>query len=453
MAKGLGVKRRIPPLQWRDALVRWGGWGGQAEASFTRFFSQRVYFIMLWGTVWRNMGMGFMIMLRHESILAGAVACLSFSQIRHFMPLLLLLPPLRMFDSSNCITWGFLSLLWRVISKSEVAFGFVAPIVILDRMQMTYVDIIFDVLYYPLTEPNTEQQTLMLVQEDEVAGSMADEHLPTSIHEGSTSASTTAITAGSVKDIEEEELPENESGSSDAEYDEPLRGLEHMMVDCMDGDMDNSLAIGCVPALTEEEAIERVLKEMYNFGVEYRCMPAAIPVTVYIPWSNPDDLGANAIKNVKSKLQELLLDFRVLSTTARKGSLILTFDLIYVGASPEVGQLEQIQSMVPTQSWVQWLDLPWPKDGEEIMVQSMVRTQLPVQWLNLTWPKDGDEVIVEGRTGITRHTVISAKEAVDVMHKSLSSAYLEPPKPRSDHPGFVYLQITVFVMLAIPSCH
>eukprot|EP00798_Chlamydomonas_sp_ICE-L_P012276 gene12276-15422_t len=450
MAKGPGVERRIPPLRWRDALFRFGGWGGEAEVSFTRFFSQRVFFIMLWGTVWRNMGGVYMIMLRHKSILAGAVVCLSFSQIRHFMPMLLLLPPLRMFNSSNCVSWGLLSLLWRLISKSEVAFGFVAPFVILNRMQTTHVDIIFNVLYYPLTEPMknmplaffihlfsipidanigmhtgtrmdylratvvnmlallvrmlfaihqrrefTRQQTLMLVEEDRAASSSADEHLLTSIHGGSTSTHTAAIMAGSVTDMEEEELADYESGSSDAEYDEPLRGLEHMMVNCMDEDMDNYLAIGCVPAISEEQAIERGLKDMHNFGVEYGCMSSAIPVTVYIPWSNPDDLGANAINNVKSKLQELLPDYRLLGTTVRKGSLILTFNLIYVGASPEVGQLEQIQSMVPTQSWVQWLDLPWPKDGEEVMVQSMLRTQLWVQWLDLPWPKDGEEVMVQ----------------------------------------------------------
>eukprot|EP00798_Chlamydomonas_sp_ICE-L_P010013 gene10013-7899_t len=70
MAKGQGDERRIIPLHWRDALFRWGGWGGEAEVSFTRFFSQHVYF-MLWGTgVCLNTTLVFMIMLRHESTLA-----------------------------------------------------------------------------------------------------------------------------------------------------------------------------------------------------------------------------------------------------------------------------------------------------------------------------------------------------------------------------------------------
>eukprot|EP00798_Chlamydomonas_sp_ICE-L_P007399 gene7399-526_t len=448
MAKEQGKEKRIHPLNWRDALVRWGGWGGEAEVSVTRFFSQRVYFIMLWGTIWRNMTIVSMIMLRHKSIIAGAVACLNISQIRSLLPMLLLLPPLRMFDSSNCVYWGTLSMLWRLISKAEVAFGFVPPIIILKRMQQTHVDIILDVLYYPLIEPTmnmplallihlisipidaniglrTGAQTdyltatvvnmlalvvrilwavhqrrqfirqhalLMLAEVDEVASSLANEHLLVPIHGGSMSTMTTTITAGSVGDNEEEKLPEYrsgcsimagsvgdnkeetlpeyESGSSDTEYDDPLRGLEHMMVDGKDEYKDdNDLAIGCVPELTEAQAPE-------NFRVlGTTASPLELganvygQVTVYIPWSDPADLGANAITNVTSKLQELLPDFRVLRTTVRKGSLILTFDLIYVGATPELDPLECIQSTVPTQSWVQWLDLPWPKDGEKVMVQ------------------------------------------------------------------------------------
>eukprot|EP00798_Chlamydomonas_sp_ICE-L_P007401 gene7401-529_t len=66
-----------------------------------------------------------------------------------------------------------------------------------------------------------------------------------------------AITAGRVGDTEEEVLPEYESGRSHAELDDPLRGLEHMMVDGKD---DNDLAIGCVPELTEAQALESVLR-------------------------------------------------------------------------------------------------------------------------------------------------------------------------------------------------
>eukprot|EP00798_Chlamydomonas_sp_ICE-L_P021489 gene21489-28465_t len=593
---------------------------------------------------------------RHPFLVPGAVACLDGSLIRMLVPMLLLLPPLRMFDSSDCVSWGPVLFLWRLISKSEVAFGFVAPIMILARLQQMHVDILLDVLYYPLTEPMKNmplallihlfsipidanigmrtgtrmnyltstvvnvidgshsvgrssearihsverQQTLILVGEGEVASSSANERQLGSFHGGpisttvtstagtastttthtagttttmatntagsksTTSASTAGTTtatatntagkkfttttsmAGSVWDYEEEELLKYESGRSDrsnADFDGPLRGMENMMAEGKDLYNDDGLAVGLAPQLTAAQTIESILQEMHEIRLKYGYISSAVPNTIYVPWSDPSelgtnvveqntiyvpwsdpselgtnvveslsmfigvpqqifgcfceskpflhhmspfltmtrllkgtvyvpwsdpadlgspsmflgvpqqifgcfceskpflhhmspfltmtrllqvyvpwsdpaDLGANAINNVSSKLQELLPDFRVLDTTVtvyvpwsdpselgvnvveqvkanlerclpdyrvlgttvRKGSLILTFDLIYVGASSNLDPLECIQSTVASQSWVQWLDLPWPKDGEEVMVQVGDQHAVGVSW-------------------------------------------------------------------------
>eukprot|EP00798_Chlamydomonas_sp_ICE-L_P020205 gene20205-26950_t len=96
--------------------------------------------------------------------------------------------------------------------------------------------------------------------------------------------------------------------------------------------------------------------------------------------SDPTQLGDKAISNVTANLGQLLPDFHVQSTTVRKGSLILTFDLVYMGTTQDVNQKGLVQNSVPTEAWVEWLDLPWPKDGEEVMVQVGDQTAVRVRW-------------------------------------------------------------------------
>eukprot|EP00798_Chlamydomonas_sp_ICE-L_P002467 gene2468-17163_t len=534
MVNGKGVERRHPTLLWSDGLVRWGGWGGEAEVAFNRFVGRSVTLQCLWASILRAIYALMLLLLRgNNSLLEGIASCFTISQGRLFLPILLLLSPL--FDESNFTTWAWMACLWRVFNRAVVSFGVVAPFKFLFKMQLMHFDVVTDVLFYPVMEPIHDlklallihlisipieanlglftgtpmaylrstavnmtafafravwvayyraafirQQIMMLTEGGEVETSSLSKLLPPyhllpgrkpetqgpaatpsnhkrpmfpadivqrvaqTVPRGAPLIRAVTSSLGDTRgQFPSAPKPVNSSidkteddlfgDDLEAEYCRPLQGLEHLMVDHMDG-FNDYLGSDCDPQLTETETLNLVLQSIQGFG----CMTPAVPVTVYVPWSDPSQLGVNVAENVQANLdrclpdfrvlgttvtvyipwsdpselgvnvsekvtanlKQFLPDFRVLATTVRKGSLILTFDLIYVGATPCVDQLGHIQTAVPSEAWVQWLDLPWPKDGEEVMVQlghrqSAVLSEAWVQWLDLPWPKDWEEVMVQ----------------------------------------------------------
>eukprot|EP00798_Chlamydomonas_sp_ICE-L_P020202 gene20202-26947_t len=118
MVKGKELERSYPTLRWSDALVRWGGFGGEAEASFSRFFSQRVYSTSLTGTNGRALG-AILNYFRSVSFFEGMASIPTISHVRLLLPMLLLLPPLNLFNANSCTTWAVMATLWRVLRVLE----------------------------------------------------------------------------------------------------------------------------------------------------------------------------------------------------------------------------------------------------------------------------------------------------------------------------------------------
>ena len=52
----------------------------------------------------------------------------------------------------------------------------------------------------------------------------------------------------------------------------------------------------------------------------------------------------------------------------RKGSLLLALDIVSAGAFPRV-LCSGAKAAVPPAQWLDWMQLPWPKDGEGVVLQ------------------------------------------------------------------------------------
>ena len=59
----------------------------------------------------------------------------------------------------------------------------------------------------------------------------------------------------------------------------------------------------------------------------------------------------------------------IAGVTIRRGSLLVALDIISAGSLPMLASRDGKPVRVPPAQWLQWLQLPWPKDGGEVIVQ------------------------------------------------------------------------------------
>ena len=60
----------------------------------------------------------------------------------------------------------------------------------------------------------------------------------------------------------------------------------------------------------------------------------------------------------------------------RRGSLLVALNVISAGA---IHQRHHKADSIPASQWLKWLQLPWPKDGEDVVVQVRGR-ELATGW-------------------------------------------------------------------------
>eukprot|EP00798_Chlamydomonas_sp_ICE-L_P022428 gene22428-29540_t len=91
-------------------------------------------------------------------------------------------------------------------------------------------------------------------------------------------------------------------------------------------------------------------------------------VHIAVPWLDPEELAPDAIASLKSKLAARFPSTAVMGHTVRKGSLLIAFDILTAGAL-WIGEPREDTKPPSPQDWLEWIGLPWPKDGKNLYVQ------------------------------------------------------------------------------------
>eukprot|EP00798_Chlamydomonas_sp_ICE-L_P014189 gene14189-20158_t len=104
-------------------------------------------------------------------------------------------------------------------------------------------------------------------------------------------------------------------------------------------------------------------------------------VQVYVPWSDPEELKNGQMDKLKKSLAACYPGLEVLRYSVHRGSLLLILEVLFTGSPPaEKSQMaSQVVDSVSTKLWLEWLELPWPKDGKPVTIQ-VGRKVVALKW-------------------------------------------------------------------------
>eukprot|EP00798_Chlamydomonas_sp_ICE-L_P001422 gene1422-32793_t len=114
--------------------------------------------------------------------------------------------------------------------------------------------------------------------------------------------------------------------------------------------------------------------------------PTSFQVSLTFPGLDPDDLPEGSIKRMFEQARTSYPGLDLLDHAIRKGSLLIALDVLTLGAVTSRGNGDKgnagnvwAKSVPKPKEWLSWLQLPWPKDGDDVFVQ-IGSTIHPLHW-------------------------------------------------------------------------